>query len=132
MENWKGPNELSMVNKEFIPIVPGASGFPKGPRNFQPPVLNILNLCISVWEGRMPSSPQVTLNLPLLNPFPTQTHTALRKSWDEAFSSVPLKNDYVPILVSNGSKLEGNFRRLCETGGGKAYVDFAQWMAFFS
>jgi hypothetical protein len=130
MDICEGPNELSIVNKEFIPLVLGASGLPKGSRKFRSFSYRS-TLTIIVWEGRLPYCPPDKLNLPLLIPFPSQTHTLLRKSWGKAFTSVLVMNEYAPVLISNVSKLTGHLRRLCETEG-DAHVDFAEWMTFFS
>lgn len=57
MEDREGPNELSIVNKEFIPVVLGASGLPKGPRKFQlvSDILTYVHICPIISLGRPPA-----------------------------------------------------------------------------
>ncbi|KAF8955653.1 high nitrogen upregulated cytochrome P450 monooxygenase 2 [Flammula alnicola] len=112
-----GPNELSVTNKEFIPLVLGSSGLPKGP----------------LWEGRIITPPNdKTKNYILTRPPDLQGHARLRKSWNKAFGTGPL-NDYADLLISKASQLNEHFMGLCTSSPeNDAHIDFAKWMSFFS
>jgi len=99
------------------------------------PIFSILTTTVGVivWEGRLAtSSGKHILSYMIINHHDTEGHARLRKSWDKAFATGPL-NDYTAILAPAASRLKEHLKTLCESShDGRAHVDFAKWMSFFS
>ncbi|KAF9472669.1 high nitrogen upregulated cytochrome P450 monooxygenase 2 [Pholiota conissans] len=112
-----GPNELSIADKSFIPLILGSSGLPKGP----------------LWEGRSFSSTNEKVNnTKLLSVKDPQRHAQLRKPWDQAFKATPL-HSYGEILVEEVGKFTNLLEEKYRTSeDGKAHVDIARWISYLS
>lgn len=110
-----GPNELSIVDKDYIPHVLGHKGMPKGP----------------LWDGRRLSRNRAQ--------FPSaisirdlEVHSQLRKPWNKAFSAGPL-SDYDQILVSSAGELLRHLEDACSASPDKvAHIDISKWISYFS
>ncbi|KDR74014.1 hypothetical protein GALMADRAFT_250743 [Galerina marginata CBS 339.88] len=112
-----GPNELSITDKEYIPLVLGSPGLPKGP----------------LWDGRIVTSANSkNKNNSLISVPDLQRHAQLRKPWNKAFGSAPLK-DFADILTHKALELSGHLVGICwSSQNHRAHIDLAQWISFFS
>ncbi|EAU87606.2 high nitrogen upregulated cytochrome P450 monooxygenase 2 [Coprinopsis cinerea okayama7 len=112
-----GPNELSIVDKDLIPFILGAQGMPKGP----------------LWEGRriLPSK-NYNVNNSLVAVRDLERHAQLRKPWNKAFGTGPLK-DYEEMLVVRAGLLMDRLEGHCKAARDKiGRVDLAKWVSFFA
>ncbi|KAF6749615.1 high nitrogen upregulated cytochrome P450 monooxygenase 2 [Ephemerocybe angulata] len=112
-----GPNELSIIEKDMIPFILGPKGMPKGP----------------LWEGRrlLPSK-NYNVNNSLIGVRDLQRHSVLRRPWNKAFGTGPLK-DYEEMLLARGNFLQTKLEQRCESSErGTARIDLTEWMSFFA
>lgn len=112
-----GPNDLSINEKKLIPFILGSRGMPKGP----------------IWDARRnrqlgrDREYHAVIDVRDLN-----IHAQLRRRWNEAFSSEPLK-DYHDILFGRVEQLCDHLEELCaEAPSGVATFDLAKWISFFA
>lgn len=112
-----GPNELSIIQADMIPHILGTHGMPKGP----------------LWEGRrILSSPNFNINNHMIGVRDLKRHAELRKPWNKAFGTEPMK-DYEETLLTRVSILENCLQEICDAGeGGVAQVDVKAWASFFA
>ncbi|GJJ07635.1 hypothetical protein Clacol_001839 [Clathrus columnatus] len=109
------PNELSIVDKNYIFHVLGPGGMPKGP----------------LWDGRRlsPNRVQIPSAISIRD---LELHHQLRKPWNKAFSSGPL-SDYDQILVSSAGELLRHLEDTCSASPDKiAHIDISKWISYFS
>ncbi|KIJ68389.1 hypothetical protein HYDPIDRAFT_24675 [Hydnomerulius pinastri MD-312] len=113
-----GPNELSIADKDLLPLIIGTHGMPKGP----------------LFEGRRmtPISDKEAQDLTLISSRNPQRHAVLRKAWNKAFANSPLK-DYEELLLLRAHQLIESLERICkEQGGVGRGIDIATWIGYFS
>ncbi|KAF9543833.1 high nitrogen upregulated cytochrome P450 monooxygenase 2 [Agrocybe pediades] len=112
-----GPNELSVVDKDFIPTLLGTPGLPKGP----------------LFDGRViTTTKDRDASYTLISTPDLQRHAQLRKPWNKAFGSEPM-NDYAEILVEKANVLKEELMKRCQLSADqRGHVDLAGWINFFS
>ncbi|KAF8200339.1 cytochrome P450 [Pholiota molesta] len=114
-----GPNELSTIEKEFIPQILGGQGMPKGP----------------LWDGRrfsqlVSETHQQYDSLIVLRD--SALHDQLRKPWNQAFAAEPLQR-YETQLLARVIQLNHILKKVAETSTGRAgHVDITKWIDRFS
>ncbi|KAH6904490.1 high nitrogen upregulated cytochrome P450 monooxygenase 2 [Coprinopsis sp. MPI-PUGE-AT-0042] len=112
-----GPNELSIVDKDLVPLILGSQGMPKGP----------------LWEGRriLPSK-NYNINNSLVAVRDLDRHAQLRKPWNRAFATGPLK-DYEQMLIKRAGILVTRLEEVTNEASDKVgRVDLAQWASYFA
>ncbi|TFK24880.1 high nitrogen upregulated cytochrome P450 monooxygenase 2 [Coprinopsis marcescibilis] len=112
-----GPNELSIVDKDMIPFILGNQGMPKG----------------TLWEGRrILRSKNYNVNNSMVAVRDLDRHAQLRKPWNKAFGTGPLK-DYEEMLTLRAGLLVDRLESHCKTDRDPfGRVDLAKWFSFFS
>ncbi|KAF8970540.1 cytochrome P450 [Flammula alnicola] len=111
-----GPNELSIIDKEFIPHILGSPGLPKGPQ----------------WDGRSFTSPDKSNDNRLISVKDFHRHAELRKPWNQAFKSTPLKS-YEEILLQRATQLTSHLEKVCMSSADlRGHIDLAKWISFLS
>ncbi|KAF8970538.1 high nitrogen upregulated cytochrome P450 monooxygenase 2 [Flammula alnicola] len=112
-----GPNELSTIEKAFLPHILGNQGMPKGP----------------MWDGRKFAQTEaqqdydniIDLRDPIL-------HAQLRKPWNKAFSAEPMK-DYEALLMPRIMQINSQLKEICmKSEHGIGRVDIAKWISCFA
>ncbi|KAJ2934757.1 hypothetical protein H1R20_g2339, partial [Candolleomyces eurysporus] len=89
-----------------------------------------------LWEGRriLPSK-NFNINNHLIGVRDLDRHAELRKPWNKAFGTGPLK-DYEEMLLSRAGLLASRLEELCDQaaaqGDFNAKVDLAEWASFFA
>ncbi|KDR72623.1 hypothetical protein GALMADRAFT_757265 [Galerina marginata CBS 339.88] len=112
-----GPNELSTVEKEFIPEILGNQGMPKGP----------------LWDGRRFAQAGDSKDYDsIVDVRDSVIHTELRKPWNKAFSAEPMK-DYEELLIERVVHLNRRLKEVCAAGeNGTGRIDIAKLISCFA
>ncbi|TFY51901.1 hypothetical protein EVJ58_g10318 [Rhodofomes roseus] len=116
-----GPNELSIIDTTLLPGILGTDSMPKGP----------------MWDGRQAAGNKGTtpsVKGGLIGARDKQRHAELRRVWNRAFTTSAVKQ-YEPIVLRRASQLVRELKKRCEAAtmhDGRAQVDMAQWLGFFS
>lgn len=87
-----------------------------------------------VWEGRQLTPPRVRPPTPngLINVRDFRRHAQLRKPWNKAFASAPMK-DYEDIMIQRAAQLIGHLHRIVQRSPSRqGHIDLAKWISFFS
>ncbi|KAG2005799.1 cytochrome P450 [Coprinopsis cinerea AmutBmut pab1-1] len=113
-----GPNELSIVDVNIMPFILGSQGMPKGP----------------IWDGRrfglMPDCAYDSL----IDVRDLGIHAQLRKPWNEAFSSGPVK-EYHQLLHKRGEELSTQLYKIATSTGASGdvpSVNLVKWINYFA
>ncbi|KDR74026.1 hypothetical protein GALMADRAFT_269528 [Galerina marginata CBS 339.88] len=112
-----GPNELSVADKDYISLVLGTPGLPKGP----------------LWEGQIvtPANRRNKSNS-LISVPDLRRHAQLRKPWNKAFGTAPM-NDFGEILIKKASELSDHLMEICKSSVDRhAHLDLAKWISYFA
>ncbi|KAF8182926.1 cytochrome P450 [Pholiota molesta] len=111
-----GPNELSTIEKAFLPNILGSQGMPKGP----------------MWDGRKFAQTDAQKDYDnIIDLRDSVLHAQLRKPWNKAFSAEPLK-DYEALLIPRVTQIIAILKDICmESEQGIGKVDLSKWIGCF-